>query len=163
MQNLEQVPARFEIWNYDGFSNRSRSPKRKDRHRRALMNEMKSNQSPDVFSRKWLLIVILCMVPLFFLFALSGDPGRGREAAISGGLIAMAIKARWDLRKYAWFWAIAAVLIALHMFLVFRVPWTDKSYPAYTLLPFGMLDYGIMYGTFKLAEVMMKPSDGAIS
>jgi hypothetical protein len=127
------------------------------------MNELNHDESPEVFSRKWLLMVILCMVPLFFVFALMGDPGRGRAAAISGGVIATAVRACWDLRKYAWFWTTAAVLIALHVFLVVHIPWTDKSYPGYTLLPFGALDYGIMYGSFKLAGKLMRRSDRASS
>jgi RHS repeat-associated protein len=129
----------------------------------ALVSELDDNKSPDVFSRKWLLMVILSMVPPFFLFAVQGDPGRGRAAAISVGVIAMAVRACWDMRKNAWFWATAGILIALHVFLVVRVPWTDKSYPGYTLLPFAALDYGVIYGSFKLAEKMMKGSDGASS
>lgn len=124
-----------------------------------LVNELKHDQSPEVFGRKWLLLVIQSMVPPFLLFALLGDPGRGRAAAISVGVIAAAVKACWDMRKHTWFWATAAVLIVLHVFLVFRIPWGHKSYPGYTLLPFAALDYGIMYGSFKLAEKLMKKTD----
>lgn len=95
------------------------------------------------------------MVPPFFLFALLGDPGRGRAAAISVGVVATVVRACWDLRKHTWFWATVAVLIAIHVFLILLIPWTGKSYPGYTLLPIGVLDYGIMYGSFKLVEKMM--------
>jgi len=66
---------------------------------RGLMTELKDNQS-DLFSRKWLLIVLLCMVPPFFLFAVLGDPGRGRAAAISLAVIVIAARSRWDWKKY---------------------------------------------------------------
>ena len=64
----------------------------------------------------------------------------------------MAIRARWDLRRRGWFWVTAAVLVGFHVFLVLYIPWTDKSYPGYTLLPVGLLDYGIMYGCINLVE-----------
>ena len=122
----------------------------------ALMRELNENQSRDVFTRKWLLMVILCMVPPFFLFALLGDPGKGRAAAVSVGVSMTVIRACWDLRKHVWFWTTAAILIALHLFFVLLIPWTDKTYPGYALLPVGVLDYGIMYGCFKLIEKAMK-------
>jgi hypothetical protein len=115
--------------------------------------------STEVFTRKWLLIVTFCVVPLFFLFAFFGDPGRGRAAVISAGVLMTAVRATWSCKKYAWFWAIAVVLIALHAFLILDIPWTDKSYPGYTLLPFAALDYGIVYGCFKLAEKLMTKTD----
>jgi hypothetical protein len=120
------------------------------------MTQLNENRSPGVFTRKWLTVVLLSMVPLFFLFALLGDPGRGRAAAISWGMIMMAIRARWDLRRRGWFWVTAAVLVGFHAFLVQYIPWTDKSYPGYALLPVGLLDYGAMYGCIKLVEKVIK-------
>jgi hypothetical protein len=114
------------------------------------MNESSDNQSPDPFSRKWLLLVILCVVPLFFLFAVLGDPGRGRASGICAGVCMTAIRACWNLRKRVSFWMIAAILIALHVFLIAFLSWMDKSYPGYALLPFAVLEYGIMYKAFKL-------------
>ena len=120
------------------------------------MTELKDNQSSDLFSRKWLLIVILCMVPAFFLFAVLGDPGRGRAAAISLAVIIVAARTRWDLKNYAWFWITLVVLIGLHVPLVLLVPWTSRSYPGITLLPIGVVDYAIVYGCIKLAEKTMQ-------
>jgi succinate dehydrogenase hydrophobic anchor subunit len=123
------------------------------------MNELNEDQSSEAFSRKWLLIVLVCSIPLFFVFAVLGNPGRGRTAGISAAVGMIVIRACWNLRKHTWFWATAAVLLALHVFLVVRIPWDDKSYPGYTLLPFAALDYGIMYGSFKFAEKLMKKTD----
>jgi hypothetical protein len=128
----------------------------------ALMTEPDDNQPPDVFTRKWLLVMILCLVPPFFLFVLLGDPGRGRAAAICTCVCMTAIRACWDLRKHLWFWVTAAILIVLHVFLVLLIPWTGKSYPGYTLLPVGVLDYGIVYGSLKLVEKAMKKGAGAV-
>jgi hypothetical protein len=123
------------------------------------MTELNDNRPPEVFTRKWLLIVIVCSLPIFFLFAFLGDPAKGRTAGISAAVGMTAIRGCWNLRKHVSFWTIVAALIALHMFLIWRVPWNDKSYPGYTLLPFAVLDYGVVYGIFKLAEKVMKRGD----
>lgn len=120
------------------------------------MTELNDNRPLDPFTRKWLLVVILCMVPTFFLFAVVlGDPGRGRAAAICVGVGMMAIRACWHLRSHEWFWIVLTVMVGLHVALVMFIPWGDKSYPGSALLPVGALDYGIIYGSFKLAEKLM--------
>jgi hypothetical protein len=113
---------------------------------------MADNQSPDVFTRKWLTVAIVCTVPPFLVFALLGDPGRGRAAGISTGMILMVIRACRDLKIHTWFWVTAAAMVGFHVLLVLYLPWSDKSYPGYTLLPVGLLDFGIMYGCIRLVE-----------
>jgi hypothetical protein len=127
-------------------------------HGGTLMKERSDNQAPNPFTRKWLLVVILCMVPLFFLFAFLGDPGRGRAVAICLGVTMTALRACWNLKRYPWFWMVLAVIVALHVLLVLSVHWNDKSYPGYTLLPFAVLNYGVVYGCFKLIEAAVKRS-----
>jgi hypothetical protein len=129
----------------------------------ALMTEQNDNQAIDVFSRKWLLIVILCGVPIFFLFAVMGDPGRGRAAGISVAVGMTAIRACWNLRNHVWFWVTVAIMIGLHTLLIVLVHWTSASYPAFSLLPVALSDYGIVYGSFKLVEKVMRRRDEAIS
>ena len=119
------------------------------------MIDQNDNQPLDLFARKWLLVVILCLVPPFFLFALLGDPGRGRAAAICVGVSMTAIRACWNLRKHRWFWMVFVVVITLQALLVVFVPWSAKSYPGYALLPVAVLDYVIVYGFFKLVEKVM--------
>jgi hypothetical protein len=123
------------------------------------MAELTVNQSPDLFTRKWLLVVILCMIPPFVLFAFLGhDPGRGRAASGSVIVIMYAARACWNLRKHAWLWVTLAIVIAVHVLLVLLIPWTSKSYPGTLLLPVAAVDYGIVYGVIKLIEKMMKGS-----
>ena len=124
----------------------------------ANMTEASSSQSPDVFTRKWLLVVILCMVPVFALFAYFGDPGRGRAAAGSTIVIMYAARGCWDLRRHTWFWVTLTIVIAVHVLLVLLIPWTSKSYPGTLLLPVAAVDYGIVYGVIKLIEKMTKGS-----
>jgi hypothetical protein len=122
------------------------------------MNDVNQG-TPDVFTRKWLLIVTLCVVPLFLLFASFGDPGQGRAAVICAGVFMTAVRANWSCREYAWFWVTAAVLVAAHVLLISRVPWTGDSYPGYALLPLALVDYGIVHGSFKLAEKLMNQTE----
>ncbi len=120
------------------------------------MNENNGNESSDLFTRKWLLIVIVCVLPAFGLFAYFGDPGRGRAAAGATAVIMYAAKANRDLTNYVWFWITLVVIILLHGALVFLIPWTSKSYPGLILLPVAVLDYAVVYGCVKLAEKILK-------
>lgn len=66
-----------------------------------------------------------------------------------------AVRASGNLTKRVWFRVVLAVMITLHLALVMLVSWTDRVYPGYALLPYGILDYGIWYGSFKLTEKLM--------
>jgi uncharacterized membrane protein YjgN (DUF898 family) len=120
------------------------------------MTELKDDRFFDSLSRKWLLVVLLSMVPAFLLFAVLGYPGRGRAAAISLAIIMIVVRMRWDLKRHTWFWMTLTVLIALHVVLILLVPWTSRSYPGITLLPIALVDYAIVYGCIRLAEKAMK-------
>ena len=117
---------------------------------------MKNYQSGELFSHKWQFVVILSLLALFLLFAVVGDPGRGRAAAISLGSIVVAARLRWDLKKYVWFWITLVVVAGLHIPLILLIPWTSRSYPGVVLLPTMLVDCAIVYGCIKLAEKVMK-------
>jgi hypothetical protein len=120
-----------------------------------MMTEQSNQQPIDVFTRKWLLIESSFAIPIFFLFAVLGDPGRGRAAGICVYTLMTAICALWNLNRHIWFWVTAALMVILHASLVLVVPWPSGSFPAFSLLPVAVLDYGIVYGFIKLAEMMM--------
>lgn len=113
----------------------------------------------DPFTRKWTFVAMLCGSAVFFLFAVLGDWGRARAAAICCGVGVFAIRACWHLRRRPWFWIVLAVMVALHVALVLSVSWSDRSYPGYTLLPEAALDYGVFYGSFSLAEKVLGRGD----
>ena len=122
-----------------------------------------ASQSPDVFTRKWLLLVMLCLIPLFCVFAFFGDPGRGRAAVICAGVLVTAAKANWTFRQRLWFWMTLVILTVLHILLVLLVPWSSASYPGITLLPIAVVDYAIVWGCIKLVEKAMSRDDAASS
>lgn len=116
-----------------------------------------STRSP--LTRKRTILAILFGVPAFFLFAYFGEPARGRAAAISVGVLTMAVGASWDLRREAWYWVTIALLAACHVPIILLVPWTDKSYPGYTLLPVAVLDFAIVFAVIKLVEKAIRSRD----
>jgi|SRR5665213_11538 len=106
---------------------------------------------------KWTLIAFLVGVTLFFLFVHLGDPARGMAAAVAGGMVVITVMSCWNLRKHAWFWAIVAILASVHVPLILYVHWPDTGHmPAVSLLPFGMLDWAVMYGCIKLVEKVVR-------
>jgi len=124
--------------------------------------EQSDGKSPfDRLTRKSALIVLLCALPFFFLFAALGDPAKGRAAATCAGMIATAALIGWDLRKRAWFWVTIAILALLHIPVVLLIPWTNKNYPGIVLLPGALLDLAVVYGCIKLAEKLMTKKGGA--
>ncbi len=118
-----------------------------------------TEESDEVFTRKWFLKGTLCLVALFLLFALFGYPGNGGIAVMCAGIITTAVRSRWDLRGYQWFWVTVALFIVPHIVLTLFVTWTAVHYPAMALLPFGVADFAIMYGCINLAEKRMRKSE----
>ena len=68
----------------------------------------------------------------------------------------LAVGGRAELTRQTWFWITLAIIIALHVLLILLIPWTSKSYPGPILLPFGAVDYFVVWGCIKLVEKAMK-------
>ena len=100
-----------------------------------------------MFTGKWLLVVLLSMLPVFLVF--HGNLARGRVAAVCTGIIMTAVRACWSMRTHAWFWIVAGAIVVLHLLLVMLVTWSDTSRG---YLPLWVLDYVVVYKTFKLVE-----------
>ena len=93
------------------------------------------------------------LIPLFLLFILFGKADVGLTVFIVFGVILVAIKLRWRLRKYIWFWAIIALVAAVHVPLFLLVRWPQGSTPTlFYTMPFGILDFVIISGILSVAE-----------
>lgn len=127
-----------------------------ERERRRLgsgeMGENRHKQAVESLTRGWAIWAGICAAPLFILFAYLGDPGRGRAAWVSAGMIALAARLVWDLKNRVWFWVTIVVITLLHVPLILFIPWGDQSLPYVALLPMGLLDLGITYGIIRLVE-----------
>jgi hypothetical protein len=84
---------------------------------------------------------------MLVLFVYLGKADMGLAVFIVLGVSIVAIKIRWNLRKHIWFWAIIAIILALHVPLVFIVRWPQGSVPTLSnTLPFGLVDFLIISG-----------------
>jgi hypothetical protein len=103
------------------------------------------------------------LLPFLLLFAYFGKEDMGLAVFIVLGVMAVAIKIRWDLRKHFWFWAFIVVILALHVPLVFTVRWPQGNSPTlFYTLPFGLIDFLLISGVLELAEKFFlrdSPSD----
>jgi hypothetical protein len=92
-------------------------------------------------------------LPVFLLVTLLRNAEAGLAASIVSVAILFAIKIRWNLRKHVWFWAIIAIILALHVPLVFmaRLPQGNTPTLFYTM-PLGIADFLIISGALGTAE-----------
>lgn len=127
------------------------------------MPPIHSQESPRQLTSKSAYLALLCSLPVLLVFALLGDWRTGIGAAICCGLVILVVMVRWDLRKHWWFWAVIVFGAALQVPIVLLVPWGNRGLTGISLLPLGVLDYGVVYGCVKLAEKMASRNDGASS
>jgi hypothetical protein len=84
---------------------------------------------------------------------LLGEADIGLTVCVVLGATMFAIKLHWDLRKHIWFWAIIAIILALHVPLVFMVRWPHGYVPTrFYTMQIGLADFVIIWGTLNLAE-----------
>jgi len=112
------------------------------------------NHKQDIYplTKKWGFFIGICVIPIFFLFANYGDPGKGQAAAISAGVIGAITRIFWGLRNQLWFWATVAIIAIAHIPIVLLVPWPLVRWSYVQLLPIGFLDFALAYGVIRLVE-----------
>lgn len=103
--------------------------------------------------------IVGILAPVFFLITFLSNADMGLAACIVLGMVMLAIKIRWHLRKRLWFWAIIGFVLALHVPLALLVRWPQGSVPTlvYTM-PLGIADFLVISGVLGLAErLLSKP------
>lgn len=103
----------------------------------------------------------LVLLPVFFLITFLYNADAGLAACIVLGMITLAVKIRWRLRKHIWFWAIIAVILALHVPLVFMVQWPQNLPTLFYTMPLGIADFLIISGALRLAEKLFTKSSSS--
>ena len=98
-------------------------------------------------------IIGVMVLPVFFVFVYLGKAEMGFNAMLVLGLAMIAVKLRWRLRKHVWFWATIALILLLHIPLLFIVRWPQGNVPtlAYSL-PLGIADFLLISGAISLAQ-----------
>jgi hypothetical protein len=122
------------------------------------MSESNPDQISNKLTRKTAIVIVFCVSPLFFLFAVLGDPARGRAACICAFAMIFGAKMFWSLRKRALYWITLTILLLAQIPIIVFNPWGDKSYPGTALLPIGLVDLAIVWGAFKLVERITRGS-----
>ncbi len=67
------------------------------------------------------------LLPVFFLFAYFGKAEMGFTVCLVLAMIMVAIYLQWKLRKHLWFWAAIALILLLHVPLLFAIPWPQRA------------------------------------
>jgi hypothetical protein len=122
------------------------------------MGKLQENQSQNKVTRTAALLAMLFSSPVFLFFIYLHKVEEGIGVWICAGIVAVSIIVRWDLRKSAWFWVAILIGALLQLPFVVFVPWSNRYMSFVSFLPFGLLDYAMVYGCIKLAEKMMKRS-----
>lgn len=129
------------------------------------MNDEEMEDVSSTTVKIWGVVALLLYFPVESYVSSHFDPGRGRAAGIAFGLLVLAIRAFWYLRRHVWYWVTIVFLVAIHVVLVIRVPWSNRSLPAPALWPIGIADFAAVCGFIKLVEKLMggDPKSGSSS
>ena len=103
-------------------------------------------------------IAVLYSLPVMVILACFGKWEMGIGAGICAGIVVLIVKSHWDLRGSPWFWLSIGVAILLQVPIVMLIPWGNRGLTGMSLLPVAVVDYGLVYGSVKLAEKMTKGS-----
>ena len=98
-------------------------------------------------------IIGAALLPVLLLFIYLGKAEVGFTSCIVLAMFMVAVRLRWKLRKYVWFWGTIIFVLLLHVPLLFLVHWPQTNIPtiAYSL-PLGIVDFLLVSGALGLAE-----------
>jgi hypothetical protein len=98
-------------------------------------------------------IIGVMLLPVFFVFVFLGKAEMGFNLMLVLGLVMIAVKLRWKLRKHVWFWGTIIFVLLLHVPFLFLVHWPQSNVPtiAYSL-PLGVVDFLLISGAISVAQ-----------
>lgn len=97
-------------------------------------------------------IIAAILIPVVLLFIGIGKQDMGRSVAICLGVLMLAVRIRWDLRKRFWFWGILVLLLLFHVPLFFLVQWPTGFFYNKGMLPVAVVDLLVFLGAVHLVE-----------
>ena len=120
-----------------------------------MVQEINDEKTSPAITKGWTILAMLSLSPIFFLSIYLGHVKQGLGAWACAGVVTIAVKTFWTLRHRAWFWPVVLFAILIQVPFVLLVPWDNRNLSFISLLPAGVLDFAIVYGSFKLAEKLM--------
>jgi hypothetical protein len=100
-------------------------------------------------------IIGAMLLPMLLFFTYLGKDDMGLSVCTCLGMIMLAIRVRWELRKYLWFWITIVFILVLHVPLVLIFQWPSGWLSAKVVLPIGLADCLIIIGAIRLVEMCM--------
>lgn len=97
-------------------------------------------------------IIGAILIPVMLFFTYIGKDDVGRSVAICLGVLMLAVRIRWDLRKRLWFWGILVLVLLLHVPLFFLVQWPKGFFYHKGMLPVALVDLLVFLGAVNLVE-----------
>lgn len=98
-------------------------------------------------------IIVAMLAPLFFLFVYLGKAEMGFTACLVLGMFMVAVRLRWKLRRYAWFWGTIVFVLLLHIPFLFLVHWPQTHVPTIIYsLALEIVDFLLISGAISLAQ-----------
>ena len=117
------------------------------------MDARDGTEKPRKLTSKSAYLALLMALPVFVLSCIIGKWETGIGAWICAALVLLIVRQRWDLRRRVWFWIVIAAAFLLQVPLVLWIPWGNRGLTGISLLPLGLLDYGLVYGCLRLIEM----------
>jgi|SRR5579859_5188995 len=90
------------------------------------------------------LIWMAFCLSIFLLFDHFGQMYMAVPTLNCVAVLSLLIYLRWKFRRHVWFWIIMAVIAALHVLLIWYVPWTTKWVPAIAIGAIDSVDFCIL-------------------
>lgn len=119
------------------------------------MSNLDHEQSRLTPEGKFALMVIACIFPVFVTFLVLDKPVLGVSICFCIAVLLTAMRFTWNLREHYWYWVAVVISISIQPLFVLYVPWSNHAYRGTALLPFGMLDYLLVWGCIKLTQKVM--------
>ena len=114
----------------------------------------------DTLTQAWVYKVMLCTLPLPAFLLYLGFPKQAVGAWTCFGILLVAVKVYWQLRRSVLFWVAVLVSGLLQLPLILYVPWMDKYSSRASLLPLALADFALICGLMWLVEkaISSKPA-----
>ena len=105
-------------------------------------------------------IIAASVAPVFIVFVYLGKPELGFTVCIVLGMTILAVKLRWPLRRYAWFWVTTASALAVQVPFLALVHWPTTNVPMRVIaFPAGVAEFLVVSGAISLAKMVFLKGD----
>jgi hypothetical protein len=107
------------------------------------------------------LVVLLLMLPLIIFPFFTDRTELIIGVSMSASVNCVAIIMCWDLRKHVWFWIVVVVMQSLYISLAYLAHWPKVTMTKLTLLPFGVMYYGLTVGVARAIAKIARESSSS--